>query len=477
MTFLIYLLVALARFQIASATLSAAAGKIDITPNLAHDSVYMAGFGAKGRKPTGIHDPLYAHVVVVSDGKTNVALVSVDLLGLYRNDVEELRKLAGYDGKEHFLFLAATHEHSGPDTLGLWGPALGLSGVDSGYLARVKTGVADLIKRLSLELEPVSVTAGEGVLDPRGLCRDSRDPVVINPFLSAIALKRRSGKSLATIINWSCHPEVLGKDNRLITADYPGPLCSQIEKKTGGACVYFSGTIGGLLTPDVKPGAESFAEAERIGTTVANSALNLLVHAKSGGAAGLSYRTRSILIPVENSRYLLFLSKLTFGHRLLDKNGKDLRKDAASWLTMRHMLHMLRPDSRPWVESEISRVDIGPARILGIPGEAFPELAVGGYDGRYRFDYPLISSGNPNPPKLEKAPKGPYWRDMIKSPVRLIVGLAGDEIGYIVPGYDFKVSPGLTMMPRLPGHHYEETNSIGPAATAIVSAAVADILK
>ena len=56
----------------------------------------------------------------------------------------------------------------------------------------------------------------------------------------------------------------------------------------------------------------------------------------------------------------------------------------------------------------------------------------------------------------------------MRAPVKLVVGLANDELGYIVPAYDFKVQRTLTMLPRLPGHHYEETNSIGLSATRII---------
>lgn len=115
--------------------------------------------------------------------------------------------------------------------------------------------------------------------------------------------------------------------------------------------------------------------------------------------------------------------------------------------------------------------------LLGIPGEAFPELAIGGYDGKYAFGRPLTTPGNPDPPDVAKAPKGPCLRDQVKAPVPMLVGLANDELGYLVPVYDFKVRPSKLMLPRMPGHHYEETNSIGPSATRIVTDAAARLLK
>jgi hypothetical protein len=106
----------------------------------------------------------------------------------------------------------------------------------------------------------------------------------------------------------------------------------------------------------------------------------------------------------------------------------------------------------------------------------FPELAIGGYDGRYRFGQPLIRPNNPNPPDLKRAPKGPYLRDELRAKYGLIVGLANDEIGYIVPTYDFEVNSDMIMLPHPRGDHYEETNSIGPSATGIIMRAYDDLL-
>ncbi len=460
--------------------LRAAATKVDISPDLTRDRVWMAGFGATGRRPYGVHDPLYARVVVLSDGKLTLAVVGLDLLGFYRNDVEDLRRLSGFDQPGRYLFAASTHDHSGPDTLALWGPMIGVSGVNMRYHEALKRKIAAAVKRLAAELEPAKLSAAGAEVDPRGLCRDSRDPVVINPYLAAISIKKPSGQAIATIVNWSCHAEVLGPSNRLITADFPGPLCARVEEKTGGECVFLNGTIGGLLTPERLPGEqENFYEAQRIGAAVADKALAAAAHpaAPATSTPKLAARSKLVLVPVENSRYLLFLPALTFGHKLLDAQGSPLPHWKAYALALKHLFGRLRPEERPWVQSEVSVLQLGPAQLLGIPAELFSELAVGGYDGRYAYGHPLIDPQNPNPPDLSKAPKGPYLRDLMRGPVKGIVGLANDELGYVVPRYDFKVQPTLSMLPRLPGHHYEETNSIGPSQTAVLTGAAAELLK
>lgn len=456
-----------------SAALEAAAGKVDITPVLGRDKALMAGFGAVGRKPQGVHDRLHARFVVLREGATTVALVSLDLLGFYINETDDLRRRAGYDAPGRYLLVHATHQHSGPDTLGLWGRLPGVSGVDHRYQERIKGDVAAALKEAEGRLVKVTAAAGAGKLDPRGLCKDLRDPQVIDPHLAVLRLRDRKGKAVATVVNWSCHPEVLGRDNLLITADYPGPLCERVEEKTGGACVFLNGMIGGLMSPDAKD--ESYGEMERIGRAVADAALRLPV--ASAGARALAARSERVLVPVENSRYRLFLPALTFGHDLLDSSGAPLPRWKRWWLPLRHALARLTDRNQPWVRSEVSLVDVGPARLLGLPAEIFPEAVMGGYDGRYAFGRPVTTPGNPMPPDLAAAPGGPYLREKVKAPAPMLVGLANDELGYVLPAYDFKAAPTLSMTPRPLGHHYEETNSIGPAATRILLESAGRLLE
>src|SRR5579885_3505978 len=89
----------------ARAALTAASGKVDITPDLKTEKVWMAGFGATGRRPRGVQDPLYARLLVLREGRETVAVVGLDLLGFYRNDVEDLRRLSGFDAPGRDLFL------------------------------------------------------------------------------------------------------------------------------------------------------------------------------------------------------------------------------------------------------------------------------------------------------------------------------------------------------------------------------------
>jgi hypothetical protein len=133
----------------------------------------------------------------------------------------------------------------------------------------------------------------------------------------------------------------------------------------------------------------------------------------------------------------------------------------------------------PKLRTEIARIQIGPLRLLSIPGELFPELAFGGFDGSKigSESDTLISESNPLPPQLDQAPTGPFWAELLDSEHNWIVGLGNDEIGYIIPEYDFVINPVSPYIDQADGDHYEETNSLGPATAGLLDEAVRKLLS
>ena len=47
-----------------------------------------------------------------------------------------------------------------------------------------------------------------------------------------------SGATLATIVNYACHPTTLAWDNTLISPDWVGAMREVIEQTEGGLCLY-----------------------------------------------------------------------------------------------------------------------------------------------------------------------------------------------------------------------------------------------
>jgi hypothetical protein len=134
--------------------------------------------------------------------------------------------------------------------------------------------------------------------------------------------------------------------------------------------------------------------------------------------------------------------------------------------------------------------------MITAPGELFPELSVGGYDGTYTPPaYDLVQTNpahctepaktgyrgcNKMPPDLSKAPKTGYLFELVDKEARYkwLLGLTNDMLGYIVPSYDYvldKDDPYYAEPPE--GDYYEETNSIGPQVEKDLVDPIRDLLK
>src|SRR5262245_47062284 len=75
-----------------SGPIRAGAASRVITPDLSSPpSPRMAGF-AQGRDATGVHDDLYARAIVLEVGETSIALVALDLIGFFHDDVVRIRQ-------------------------------------------------------------------------------------------------------------------------------------------------------------------------------------------------------------------------------------------------------------------------------------------------------------------------------------------------------------------------------------------------
>jgi hypothetical protein len=56
-----------------------------------------------------------------------------------------------------------------------------------------------------------------------------------------------SGKIMATMVNYACHPVSLGGGNKLISPDYYGAMREVVERDTGGApCLFLHGASGDM---------------------------------------------------------------------------------------------------------------------------------------------------------------------------------------------------------------------------------------
>jgi len=387
-----------------------------ITPSL-KQPVFLAGFD-KNRRATGIHDDLFVRALALCTPGQTLFLCSLDLIGFFRQDIQEIIRrvcdhLTGLLKPE--ILIASLHPHDGPDTMGLWGPDDHTSGVDPLYLAEVKgKAVQTILSALSAATKE-SPAMKSICLSVPGLARNARNPEILDDELTALQFLDEGGQLLVSLFDFPCHPEVLWEHNTRISADYVGYLRQEVEAATGAPCIFFSGALGGMMTPDVKD--HSFTEAERIGRALAKAGLDALGNAAGLPVTEISVRKHTISVKLTNILY-----KFAFRRKLLP-DARD-------------------PHGR--ITSEVNLIKIGPAWFATIPGELLPKL-------------------------------GLTLKEKMKAAGALVPGvicLANDELGYILPAEDFH----FPLNPFKPGKHYEETNSISKAIGPAVMQAVQNLL-
>jgi len=395
-------------------TLVAGAARVDLTPTA--PAVYLAGFGFN-RKSKGVRDPITASCLYLSDGTESVALVSGDFIGLLHNDVAEIRRQVGPELGPRAL-VQSTHTHAGPDTIGFWGWGIpGLipvtSGRDERYMERVRAGIAACIQDAAADAAPARLRVAR-TETPNGLVRNDRVGGPLDNEMVLVHAETPTGDAIGTLVNWACHPETLWDRYREVSADFVGHLRSQFEKRVGGTVVYVSDALGGMLTPNAptrSANAERDAFTTEFGTRVGNVAADALEHAGEPVApadARIVRRTRSVEMELANWRYALA-----------------------------ERLGIVRPfrTHDEGATTEVSYLRIGPAEALGVPGEALPGI-------------------------------GSLLKGRLRTPYRLVLGLSGDEVGYILPPGHFED----------PEYAYECTMSPGPETWPTLEAALDGVL-
>jgi len=364
----------------------------------------------------------------------------------------------------------------------LWGERTGKSGYQPEYLEFVRESIADAVAQAVDDLAQVGALRA-GRIRPedqheRGAANvidDSRDPVILVDELGVLHLADAGGDTIATVVNWGCHPETLSTGNYLISSDFVHSLRETVEEGSqweayetqglGGVAIYLQGMVGGMMTTlhttTHTPDGEELSDAtwektEAIGTLLGEMALQAVEEAEVSQDTDLEIVHTRFQLPVDN---IAFQAMFKIGVFPRDLYGYDPDED-------------LSDDNVPHVYTDLDLLRVGPIQMLTIPGELLPEVAIGGYDGSKTGSplYELVQANNPNPPPLDQAPSGPYLRDEMTGEHNWLIGLANDELGYIIPAYNFQLHPDVPYLDEAEGDHYEETNSLGPDTQPLVSA-------
>jgi len=420
---------------------------IDNNQNGKFDAFWLAGF-QNNRPATGVHDDLWARTVVWDDGVVCVALTAIDAIGFFHDDVIDVRKMLAEQLPEvDHLIISSSHCHEVPDLMGLWGPKFTKSGVNIAYLQFVKEQIIASVNNAFKNRRPAILKLAKIDSTASDLVDDGRPPRVLDDAIHLMQFCDPTTEApFGILMNWGNHPETLESKNLQVTADFCYYWLKGIEEGIrypdelkregiGGIAIFANGAIGGLMST--------------IGVTVYDPWLDIhFEKASFDKARAQGYRLADLVLEKVNSDQWRTVTnpaiKLRAKTFLFDIENTHFKLGGALGIFHRGFVNFKK------IRSEVNAFTIGPAGFVTVPGEINPELVNGGIEVPEGADFP------DDPIEL------PVIRELMPGEYKFVLGLANDEVGYIMPKTHWDTEAPYTYGAKRP--HYGEINSLGPEA-------------
>jgi hypothetical protein len=343
---------------------------------------------------------LTVRAIAFRKGNVSVGVVALDLIGFPSVLADRARAKVTRIPASNIL-VGSTHTHSAPDCYAFPDGKGGHTG-DLKYIEFVCEKTAEALNEAVDRLEPASIKIATG--EARGkIAYNYYAPDLYDRRMSVIQAVNPQGKTVATLVNYAVHPEVLGNDIGVLSPDLVGPLCQRLEAHSGGVVLFMNSAQGGMVTADNRildrpkdpqraywTDARSWDECLRIGHLMADEAMRIIGDAQAQSDPGLYCDAINVRFPVESSRMwdIIIGSPLKYPH-----------------------------NSDHSINARINLVNLGDAQILTIPGEALPNI-------------------------------GFYLKRKMRGKHNLLFGLTNEAFGYILTKVDFQSFPRYDYVSR-----------------------------
>lgn len=266
----------------------AAVARSDITPPV---GIYHRMWGAALHdRATGVHRPLEAILLWLapltpSAGESQI-IVALDHCIL---DAQELRNIrqsiqSATDVAYDKIMVTMSHTH-GAGWMSRTRSDLPGGELLGPYLDDLALRMADLACETRSRIAPVTMVYGWGrcqLAAHRDYFDEERGGYVcgFNPegdaddTLLVARISNDDNATVATVVNYACHPTTLAWDNTLISPDWIGAMREVIEQSEGGLCLFLQGASGDLGPREGFVGDP--AVADRNGRQVGHAVLSTL---------------------------------------------------------------------------------------------------------------------------------------------------------------------------------------------------------
>lgn len=336
--------------------LLAGVAKVNITPEA---PIPMSGYGGREAPFKGVHDDIFARVLVVSNGENKAAIISVEVIGISNSFWEECTALITKETgiPKEYILLSAVHSHHGP-AIRVYNK--GNSPGVLAYIEELKSKLVDATKSAIRKLTPASIGAGKGEckMNINRIAPNGKGGMSLgrNPYgpcdheVGVIRINNNLGNPLAVLVNWPCHAVVLGPRNYFISGGWPGAASNFVETGLGGNVVApilvgASGDINPIYGP-------------HIDFEVTNS----YAYGKDAIGEDLANETRRVADNIITSAD----GKISASQRVINLPAKEWDKETQQPESVKKDSLMVR----------LSALKIGKIIITGVSGEVFNQISV-----------------------------------------------------------------------------------------------------
>jgi hypothetical protein len=284
-------------------TLAAGLGKSDITRwktgEIMGDTAMRAALGIEGKAEIKIHDPLYAKALVLDDGSTRAAIISMDViaiggLGEIKDEFlptvrAEIERGLNISGKN--ILVNASHNHL----------------VGGQICDDVVEKTVAAVRQACVNMVPVKIGVGHGKEDritmnrriklkngkiwterhanPSPEDEDVAGVGPIDPEIGVLRLDTLDDRPFAVVYNFAAHA-YSGASGGGVTAELPGFTSRVIEQNLGnGATALFLQGAAGDITEIYYKEVNRPRNAEPLGMMLGLSTLNAWRGVKTGGGS------------------------------------------------------------------------------------------------------------------------------------------------------------------------------------------------
>lgn len=387
--------------------LRAGAAVADITPPL---GTHLGGSVGQHRPAQAVLEPTFARVLMVESGDRRLAVVMLDVVIVTRDYTDRIRaaatELLGCD--RDAVLVGATQTHSAP-SIGHFMvdpdfPALPpelefLRGGEIAYYEWALPRVIAAIQEARNRLEPVELGAGSGIegryaFNRRAVGRDGQvgmpgrswpgplGPTWIrylegpmDPEVGVVALRRPGGEPLSLLVHHTCHP-VHVFPRQEVSPDWPGALCDCLQA-SHPACtpLVLNGCCGNINPwPPYEPDYAN--DHHLMGKALADMAETVLGTLEFAPEAALDCRSVHVPLPLRPlaEEELNWAQDVLSRRPLPDWDPATPDRIDHEWVAAASVYSVHLQQQREGVlDYEVQVLRLGPAAIVGLPGEPFVE--------------------------------------------------------------------------------------------------------